>query len=64
MKFEVKVGWITSFLEKKIIFPSAPVPGINNDQPLRSTMLNMKLIRLKTKELQSNKIEASDFAIS
>ena len=27
-------------------------------------MLNMKSIRLKRKELQSNKVEASDFAIS
>ena len=27
-------------------------------------MLNMKSIRLKTKEVQSNKVEASDFAIS
>ena len=27
-------------------------------------MLNMKSIQLKTKELQSNKVEASDFVIS
>ena len=33
-KFEGKFGWVMSFLEKKIIFPSALVPGVNNDQSL------------------------------
>ena len=29
------------FFEEKIIFPSAPVPGINNDQSLRITAIFM-----------------------
>ena len=31
------------FFKEKIIFPSAPVPGINNDQSLMSTKLSHKL---------------------
>ena len=38
-KFEAKVGWVTSFLEKKIIFPSAPVLCIDNDQSLIGPVL-------------------------
>ena len=43
--FEVKVGWVTSFFWEKIIFPSSPVPGINNDPSLRenNTKIPLKL---------------------
>ena len=30
------------FFEEKIIFPSAPVPGINNDQSLTFLLANIK----------------------
>ena len=39
-KFEAKVGWVKSFFGEKIIFPSALVPGINNDQSLTRISLS------------------------
>ena len=33
-----------SFLEKKIIFPSTPVPGINNDQSLNQNFNDQRKI--------------------
>ena len=43
-----------SFLEKKIIFPSAAVPGINNDQSLKySGALNEELLETSYSDLQN-----------
>ena len=35
------------FFEEKIIFPSAPVPGINNDQSLNREMSLPSVLRYK-----------------
>ena len=44
-KFEGKFGWIMSFFREKIIFPSAPVPAINNDQSLISKILQTPSVK-------------------
>ena len=45
------------FFGEKIIFPSAPVPGINNDQSLTGNAL---LIATRKRKIQ---IQRLDFAI-